>query len=521
MTDQREATDSASSLLQSRSAGLLLHVTSLPGSYGIGDLGDTARNWIDLLAEAGQSWWQMLPLGPTGYGDSPYQPASSFAGNWLLISPDDLVADGLLHRDELTHQNFADDFVDFPAVRSFKQQLLKTVHASFTTRADSNLQQSFNQFCEQEQHWLEDYALFQALQDRYQGASYLTWPKELVRRDDTALSEARQQLAGVIEQVRLAQFLVFRQAEQLKQYAHSQGIRLIGDLPFFVSPDSCDVWANPKLFLLDEQFQPEYVAGVPPDYFSAEGQLWGNPVYDWEALQQTGYQWNLNRIRALLQHVDLIRLDHFRGFAAAWHIPAGAPNALKGEWVTGPASDFFAVVQQELGDLPFIAEDLGIITADVNELRDQFQLPGTRVLQFAFDGDPRNPYLPHNYQTHTVVYTGTHDNNTTRGWYVSLTDQERQLVCQMLHRSAVPEAEMAPLLLQQAWSSVAVLAIIPLQDLLNLGEEARMNTPGQCEGNWRWRCTPDMLSETAFHSLRKLTTIVNRLPENRIEQNES
>ncbi|QDV20466.1 4-alpha-glucanotransferase [Gimesia panareensis] len=519
MTDHRETTGSTSSLLQSRSAGLLMHVTSLPGPYGIGDLGNTARSWIDLLAEAGQAWWQMLPLGPTGYGDSPYQPVSSFAGNWLLISPDDLVADGLLHSDELTHQDFAVDFVDFPAVRSYKQQLLQTVHASFATRAGSELQQSFSQFCEQEQHWLEEYALFQALQDRYQGASYLTWPKELVRRDVAALSETRQQLSGAIEQIRLAQFLVFRQAEQLKQYSHSQGIRLIGDLPFFVSPDSCDVWANPELFLLDEQFRPEYVAGVPPDYFSAEGQLWGNPVYDWEALQQTGYQWNINRIRALLQHVDLIRLDHFRGFAAAWHIPAGSPNALKGEWVTGPASDFFTAVQQELGDLPFIAEDLGIITADVNELRDQFQLPGTRVLQFAFDGDPRNLYLPHNFVTDTVVYTGTHDNNTTRGWYASLTDQERQIVCRMLHHSAVPEEEMAPLLLQQAWSSIAALAITPLQDLLNLGEDARMNTPGQCEGNWRWRCTQDMLSEPAFQSLRKLTTIVNRLPENK--QNES
>ncbi len=510
MTADDEITDHASPVLQKRGAGLLLHATSLPGPYGIGDLGAAARDWIDLLARAGQSWWQMLPLSAIGYGDSPYQPVSSFAGNWLLISPEDLLAVGLVHDNELELPDFAADHVDYPAVRAFKQRLLQTVSAKFHSWASEELRQDFARFLEQEQHWLEDYTLFQALSDRYQGASYLTWPAELLHREEAALAEARRQLTPEIEQIRLAQYLVYRQAERLKEYAHEQGIQLIGDLPFFVSPDSCDAWANPELFLLDEQFRPKYVAGVPPDYFSAEGQLWGNPVFDWEALRATGYQWNINRIRALLQHVDLIRLDHFRGFAAAWHVPADAPSALTGEWVTGPGSDFFNVVQRELGSLPFIAEDLGVITDDVNELRDRFQLPGTRVLQFAFDGDPANPYLPQNFNENSVVYTGTHDNNTTRGWFRGLSAEERLPIYQLLQRAEVSEAEIAPLFLEQAWSSVAMLSIAPLQDLLNLGEEARMNTPGSCEGNWRWRCTTDLLSESAFQSLQKLTTMEQR-----------
>src|SRR5262249_25268213 len=309
-------------------------------------------------------------------------------------------------------------------------------------------------------------------------AYYLHWPEDLVQRKPGALVGARRELANQIDAVRFAQFLVFRQGDQLKAFAHSKGVRLIGDLPFFVSPDSSDVWANPELFLLDERRRPRFVAGVPPDYFSAQGQLWGNPVYDWNALRATGYRWAIDRIRALLAHVDAIRLDHFRGFPAAWHVPAGAPTAQSGQWVPGPGADFFAAVSKELGDLPFIVEDLGIITPDVSALRDQFRLPGTRVLQFAFDGHSDNPYLPHNFVYNAVVYTGTHDNAPTREWYEELPDYQRQNLWNYLKRTRDGSAEAAPALLQLAWSSQAALAIAPLQDLLNLGAESRMNVPG-------------------------------------------
>jgi 4-alpha-glucanotransferase len=307
----------------------------------------------------------------------------------------------------------------------------------------------------------------------------------------------------------LAQFLLFRQGARLKEHARAVGLRLLGDLPFFVSPDSSDVWANPELFLLDERRTPRFVAGVPPDFFSAQGQLWGNPVYDWEALRRSGYRWCIDRLRALLAHVDAIRLDHFRGFAAAWHVPAGAPTAQSGQWVTGPGADFFTTVQRELGGLPFVVEDLGIITPDVSALRDQFRLPGTKVLQFAFDGHSDNPYLLENFGPNSVVYTGTHDNNTTRGWFGDLPDWQREHLSRYLRRR-VDEDDVSRALVQLAWSSPAALAIAPLQDLANLGTEARMNVPGRPAGNWAWRCTEDMLASAAFRWLSELTDTLNR-----------
>src|SRR5262249_53868259 len=343
------------------------------------------------------------------------------------------------------------------------------------------------------------------LKTRYDGASYLEWPEDLVRRTPAALDRARRDLASQIDQVRFAQFLLFRQGARLKAYARAKGVRLIGDLPFFVSPDSSDVWAHPELFLLDGQHRPRVVAGVPPDYFSATGQRWGNPIYDWDALRARGYAWCIDRLRALLAHVDAIRLDHFRGFAAAWHIPADAPSAASGRWVAGPGGGFFSAVEKALGGLPFLAEDLGIITPDVVALRDGFQVPGTRVLQFAFDGHADNPYLPDNFESNTVVYTGTHDNPTTRGWYEELPDGERGNLWRYLKRGGGTGAEAAPALLQLAWSSRAALAIAPLQDIHNLGNEARMNRPGTAEGNWRWRSTEAMLSPTAMETLRDLT----------------
>ena len=488
-----------------RSSGVLLHVTSLPSPYGIGDVGPAAVAWVDQLHEARQGWWQALPLGPTGYGDSPYQALSSFAGNPLLISPDWLIEDGLLRAGDGAGVSFSATAVDFDAVTRFKDALLETAWRNFGAGASVNLRLAFEDFKREQAHWLDDYALFRALKARYGGVSYPEWPEDLVRRTPAALDRARRDLAGHVDRVRFAQFLLFRQGARLKAHARARGVRLVGDLPFFVSPDSSDVWAHPELFLLDAQHRPRVVAGVPPDYFSAQGQRWGNPIYDWDALRARGYQWCVDRARALLAHVDAIRLDHFRAFAAAWHIPAGNPTAVSGQWIPGPGADLFGVLETALGGLPFVAEDLGTITPDVVALRDTLRVPGTRVLQFAFDGHADNPYLPENYSANTVVYTGTHDNPTTRGWYEDLPETERRNLWHHVKRASGTSADAAPVLLELAWSSAAALAIAPLQDVLNLGREARMNQPGTAEGNWRWRCTPELLSSFAFQSLRDLT----------------
>jgi len=492
-----------------RASGLLLHVTSLPSPYGIGDLGSSASSWIDRLHDAGQRWWQALPLGPTGYGNSPYQPMSSFAGNALVISPGCLISDGLVTASDCAG-DFPADRVDYEAVIPYKARLFQIAWEHFQAGGHKDLRNAYEEFCIQQEHWLEDYALFRALKAKFNGAYYLDWSAELVERNKDSLASARRELANQIDQARFAQFLLFRQADQVKQYAHSRGVGLIGDLPFFVSPDSSDVWANPELFLLDEHRRPRFVAGVPPDYFSAQGQLWGNPVYNWDALRATGYRWSIDRLRALLAHVDAIRLDHFRGFAAAWHVPAGASTAQSGQWVQGPGTDFFEAVRNELGGLPFIVEDLGVITPDVVALRDQFQLPGTRVLQFAFDGHSDNPYLPHNFMSNTVVYTGTHDNAPTREWYEELPDYQRQNLWNYLNRPPAGGDEAAPSLVRLAWSSKAALAMAPLQDLLNLGSESRMNVPGRASGNWGWRCREDQLSLPAFEWLQELTASTGR-----------
>jgi 4-alpha-glucanotransferase len=494
-----------------RASGILLHITSLPSAYGIGDLGPAAFAMVDRFQAAGQGWWQALPLGPTGYGNSPYQSLSSFAGNGLLISPDGLTGEGLLRASDCDEgRSFAKNTVDYNLVIPFKHKLLEKAWATFSATPRSALRQDYDQFCVEQAQWLDDYALFRALKAAHSGISYLEWPEELVRREPMALTHARRDLQELIEQVRFAQFLLFRQGARLRDYARAKNVYLIGDLPFFVSPDSSDVWANPELFLLDERHRPRFVAGVPPDYFSADGQLWGNPVYDWPALERTGYRWCIDRLRALLAHVDVVRLDHFRGFAAAWHVSAEAKTARSGEWVPGPGASFFSAVQSELGTLPFIAEDLGVITPDVSALRDQFHLPGTRVLQFAFDGHPDNPYLPHNYVRNTVVYTGTHDNNTTRGWFETLPEDQRRNLWNYLQRAPGRSDEAAWELIRLAWPSAAGLAIAPLQDLLNLGAEARMNVPGSTGGNWRWRCTDEMLSQQFFERLLGLTMEANR-----------
>jgi len=508
--------------LNFRTSGILLHVTSLPSPYGIGDFGPTAISWIDRLCRAGQSWWQALPMGPTGYNDSPYQPLSSFAGNVLLISIEWLIEDGLLNATDCTHQPFPPTVVDYEAVTSFKHRLIETAWRRFEGGGCPTLRAAYEQFRQEQKHWLDDYAIFRALKVKFGNVHYLRWPAELVNRSPTALARARRGLADAIDQITFAQFLVFRQADRLKTYAHKNGLRLIGDLPFFVSGDSSDVWSSPELFLLDAQHRPRFVAGVPPDYFSAKGQLWGNPEYDWDVLRRSGYRWWIARLRSLLNHVDVVRLDHFRGFAAAWHVPpGGAATAETGSWMLGPGAGFFDAVYKELGRLPFIAEDLGIITADVHALRDQFHLQGMRVLQFAFDGKPDNPYLPENFGRNTVVYTGTHDNPPTRAWFEDLPADQQQRVRNYLKQRVLSSSEAAHALMEVAWSSKAELAVAPLQDLLNLGKEARMNVPGRAEGNWRWRCTEGMLSEDDFEWLEHLTKNAHRFesPDSREHEN--
>jgi 4-alpha-glucanotransferase len=496
-----------------RASGVLLHPTSLPSPYGIGDLGPSAFAWVDALVRAGQSWWQVLPTGPTGYGDSPYQSSSSFAGNPLLISPDRLAEDGLLRRDELGGASFPAHEVDYGAVISFKQRLLDRAWANFQSGAAANLRGEFEHFCRERAGWLDEFALFMALKVAHGNGSYHHWPADLVRREPEALTRARRELTPAADRVRFQQFLFFRQWRSLKEHANRQGLRLIGDMPIFVSADSADVWANPGLFLLNAQGRPRVVAGVPPDYFSPTGQVWGNPLYDWEALRRTGYAWWVDRLRGTLAHFDLIRLDHFRGFESAWHVAADAPTAERGQWVHGPGADFFRQVGDALGGLPLLAEDLGLITEPVRTLRDECRLPGMRVLQFAFEGKPENPYLPHNYVPNTVVYTGTHDNDTSRGWYETRPEHERQYLWRYLNRHPASSGDAAWALIRLAWSSVAAFALVPLQDLLNLGGEACMNRPGRAAGNWRWRFTPDAPVEPALQRLRELTEFFNRLPK--------
>jgi len=516
MTDQTQPIDLPPFPPDYRASGVLLHVTSLPSRFGIGDMGPGAFSWIDRLHEAGQSWWQALPFGPTGYGDSPYQALSSFGSNGLLISPELLLKDGLLHENACEDSSFPSGVVDYGAVIQFKHRLLDQVWGNFSAGIRRDLRAPYERFCHLQAHWLEDYALFRALKEKYHGASYRDWPAELVQRVPAAMTNARRELSKLIDKVRFAQFLIFQQAQQLKEYAHSRGVRLIGDLPFFISPDSSDVWAHPELFLLDEGFRPRFVAGVPPDYFSQNGQLWGNPVYDWDVLRRTGFRFFIDRLRALLAHVDVVRLDHFRAFVAAWHIPADAQTARTGHWMRGPGVEFFHAVRQELQAQPFIAEDLGLITPDVCALRDELHIPGTRVLQFAFDGSADNPHLPANYPTNTVVYTGTHDNDTTRGWFEALSEAERGKIRGYLNRADCDSSKIAGELVRVAWCSSAALAIAPFQDLLSLGSEARMNLPGSAKANWCWRLTEDMLNSPVFQQLRDLTASSSRV---RVPQN--
>jgi 4-alpha-glucanotransferase len=499
-----------------RSAGVLLHPTSLPGPYGIGDLGPEARRFADALAVAGQCWWQMLPLNPPGAGASPYQCYSAFAGNPLLISPDDLVADGFLSRTDLMPRPAGRgpaSRVDFRRAAAVKDAILARAFERFSEGADARHRAAFRRFCAAEAAWLDDYSLFSALRRAHPGLSWTDWPRPLARREPAALRAARAAHAPAVDRCRFEQFLFFRQLEALRAYARARGVGFIGDLPIFVSADSADVWTHPHLFKLDARGRPTAVAGVPPDCFSKTGQRWGNPLYHWPAMKKDRFAWWTARCRMAFRAADLVRIDHFRGFAACWEIPAGAPSAARGRWTRVPGHDLFTHFTRALGagdaPLPFIAEDLGLITPDVERLRDAFRLPGMRVLQFAFDGDPLNPHLPARHTADTVAYTGTHDNDTTRGWMNTLPPAFKPSLA-LLAPDALTDPARA--LLRLAWSSAARLAVAPLQDVLALGPDARMNVPGEPEGNWTWRWTPRPADRGHFQWLKDLTLLTQRAP---------
>ena len=509
----------------SRLSGILLHPTALPKSAGIGTLGKQAFAFIDFLEKAHVRLWQVLPLGPTGYGDSPYQSFSTFALNPLLIDLDALVDRGWADHDATLPADYirSDGAVDYGAVVWWKMPVLRASADYFLAHASDAARRDYAEFCEKNAFWLNDYALFMSIKTFYDaqaaaesekkqhavcGTWNRYWPKPLARHEEAALSVWSSAHAADVESYKIIQFFAFTEWQALKTYANSNGIAIIGDIPIFVAPDSADVWANQRLFQLNKNGVPKVVAGVPPDYFSATGQLWGNPLYNWAAMKKDGYAWWINRIRSQLALTDYVRIDHFRGFESYWAVPYGSETAEHGEWKRGPGKALFAAIQAALGDLPLIAEDLGIITDGVRRLRDEAGLPGMKILQFAFDvnekrnGRLTNAFLPHTYQSNCVVYTGTHDNDTTQGWLSSLDDEMLRLVASYLRGRAVDtgeahalcnDGELCRALVQSALSSVAAFAVVPLQDIYGLGSDARMNTPSTSGANWSWRMENDML----------------------------
>ena len=491
-----------------RAGGILLHPTSLPGRFGIGDLGPAAVAWLEFLAGAGQGLWQVLPLGPTGFGDSPYQSFSAFAGNPLLVSPELLLADGVVEASDLASAPLVpEDRVDFGAVIPWKLGLLGRGFDRFRRGAAAALREPFARWSREQDGWLADYALFRALKDAHGGAVWTEWEEELVRRDPAVLAAAHERLHLEVEAQRFHQFLVARQWNALRARARDARIRILGDLPIFVAHDSADVWAHQELFQLDAGGRCTHVAGVPPDYFSRTGQRWGNPLYRWDVLADSGYGWWLDRLRAVLAQVDVVRIDHFRGFEACWEIPASAPTAETGRWVEGPGAEFFDSLRTALGDLPVIAEDLGVVTPEVVALCDRFLLRGMKVLQFAFSSDASNPFLPHHHVRACAVYTGTHDNDTTRGWFATLPEPERDRVRRYLGRDG---RDIAWDLIRTAFASVADTAVVPLQDVLDLGSEARMNLPGRASGNWTWRVRGPALTAAVRDRLRETAELFGR-----------
>jgi 4-alpha-glucanotransferase len=504
-----------------RSSGILLHPTSLPAAYGIGDFGPAAYAFADWLSAAGQKIWQVLPLGPTGYGDSPYQCFSAFAGNPLLISPEKLVEAGYLSSSDVASAPaFPEETVEFETVIPFKYGLLELAAHAFEQRASQQEREAYSTFCRANAWWLDDYALFMALKKAHGGEAVWTrWQPDIAARRPEAVERWSRELAPDIETQRYWQFEFFRQWGALKQYCRERGILMMGDVPIYVAHDSADVWSHPELFHLDEKGDPAVVAGVPPDYFSATGQLWGNPIYRWDRLAGTGYAWWIDRLRASLSLVDIVRLDHFRGFEAYWEVPAGEKTAIHGRWVKGPGADLLEAAHNALGDLPIVAENLGVITPEVEAIRNRFDLPGMSILQFAFGNDPQAPdFQPHNYPRNLVAYTGTHDNDTTVGWWTSTGEGDSTRTPEDIRK----ERDFARLYLggdlqEINWvfirtilASVADTALAPVQDVLGLGSEARMNLPGTSKGNWRWRFRPGALTDSMARRLHALTASYGR-----------
>ena len=499
-------------MLDSRASGILLHPTSLPSRFGIGDLGDKAYRFVDFLANSDQQIWQILPIGPTGYGNSPYLSYSALAGNPLLISPEILQGQGLLTEDEINQlPDFPVDSVDFNWVISTKMPLLRRASDRFKSRL-SGTDDEFERFCNSQNDWLNDYALFMSLKQAYDNKGWNQWDDDIASRQPHAMAKWAVELADEIFFHEFVQYQFFCQWKNLKQYANKKGIKIFGDIPIYVAHDSVDVWAHKNIFCLDEKTgEAELMAGVPPDYFSSTGQLWGNPVYDWEELKRTDFKWWIRRLEGILEYVDIIRIDHFRGLQAYWAVPKGETNAMKGKWLDAPGDEFFQLLEKQLGKLPIVAEDLGVITPEVEALRDKFNFPGMKILQFAFDDDRANGFLPYNYTNRNcLVYTGTHDNDTTVGWFEQRSPEAKARVVDYMGCLCDDGIHWA--FIRLALGSVGNTAILPFQDVLGLGTNAKMNTPSQATGNWSWRCRAEAFNDELSGRLKYLTYLYGRTP---------
>ncbi len=502
-------------MINERASGILLHPTSLPGKYGIGTLGKSAYDFIDFLVRAKQQYWQILPLGPTGYADSPYQCFSAHAGNPNLIDLDILIKSRLLHAEDLVdYPHFDESRVDYEAVQETRLPLLKKAYHSFSMYADNVEKMAYRNFLKDQAKWINDYALFRAIKANRNQKPWYQWEDPLKKREPEALKAIQSLLHEEIDFHRFLQFLFFRQWMAVKEYAHNHKVKIIGDIPLYVALDSADAWANPEIFEFDSDLNPIRVGGVPPDYFSETGQLWGNPLFRWDVLKETGYIWWIDRIKTNLFLYDIIRIDHFRGFAAYWAVPYAEKTAIKGEWIPCPGKDFFDAMKVEFGDLPIIAEDLGVMTPDVEELRDGFNLPGMKILQFAFDSSEANDYIPHNYIKNCIVYTGTHDNDTVVGWFKNATHEDRKYVLDYINTI---ETDIHWSFIRLAWSSVAYTAIIPMQDLLGLDTSARMNLPGTTQNNWQWRVKAGDFTDALTERLAHLTVLYGRTKKLKIK----
>jgi len=493
-----------------RSSGILFHPTSLPGKYGIGTLGKEAYAFIDFLKKSRQKLWQIFPLGPTGYGDSPYQSFSSFAGNPYLIDFDLLIEAHLLSEEDLRDVFFGDneEYIDYGAIYNQKYPLLRKAYENFKSSDNHEMKENLEHFKRENASWLNDYSLYISLKNHFNGLPWNEWAHDIKNREHGAMEHYRNELADDIEYHNFIQFLFFKQWGDVKRYANENGIKIIGDIPIFVAADSSDAWANPEIFLFDEERKPVKVAGVPPDYFSATGQLWGNPLYNWQKLKETNYSWWVERVRANLSTCDIIRIDHFRGFEAYWAVPYGDDTAINGQWEPGPGIDLFNAIKSQLGELPIIAEDLGLMTQGVIDLREATGFPGMKILGFAFDSGEENDYLPHTYTKNCVVYTGTHDNDTLIGWFQKAKEEDRQFARDYLNSRSDDEIHWDAI--RGAWSSVASMAISPVQDFLGLGSEARINTPGVAAGNWQWRLRHGVLTDELAERIAKLTKVYSR-----------